>query len=187
MPKRKKPARKSTAIVHVPRATIPPGDQEEAAPKKNGRPTDYSVEIAKKICDRMVNGESLRSICRDEEMPGLTTVFDWKTTHQEFRERYAHAREMQAEVLAEEIIEIADSPMIGVRKKITPRGPELIEGDMVERSRLMVDARKWAAARILPKKYGDSSRLSREDGQNPLKEIVAEFRKAHEDITNGQT
>lgn len=169
-PSGKKPAgsskakAKPCALILSARIAAKPEDERA----KRGRPTDYSEEIALSICERMVNGESLRSICRDSDMPDLSTVFRWKDKHPEFREQYAHAREMQAEVLAEEIVEIADTPMIGVRKKITPRGPELVEGDMVERAKLRIDARKWAASKILPKRYGD--RPQDDSGKNKVNE-----------------
>lgn len=157
----------------------------ESQKRKTGRPSEYSEEVALRICERMVEGESLRSICRDLEMPGLTTVFRWKDAHEGFRKRYAHAREMQAEVLAEEIIEIADTPRIGVRRKMTPRGPEYVEIDMVERSRLMVDSRKWAASKILPKRYGEPSQRTGESSDDPLNDLLKEFRRQHGEL-NGE-
>jgi hypothetical protein len=53
-------------------------------------------------------GESLREICRDEDMPDKSTVMRWLALHQEFRDQYAGAREAQADYYAEEIIEISD-------------------------------------------------------------------------------
>ena len=53
-----------------------------------GRPTTYNEEIASLICARMADGESLRSICRDDAMPALSTVFLWVSKHSEFSEQY---------------------------------------------------------------------------------------------------
>lgn len=109
-----------------------------------GRPTDYSVELAATICARLVEGESLRSICRDDAMPSLTAVFTWLAKHSEFADQYARAREEQAETLASEIIDIAD-------------GDLSVEDTAVvtARDRLRVDARKWVAAKLKPKVYGE--------------------------------
>jgi hypothetical protein len=41
------------------------------------RPSDFRDEIAKRICDLLMDGVSLRSICGLEGMPGRTTVFRW--------------------------------------------------------------------------------------------------------------
>lgn len=153
--KSKRSAKRQHQLAIKPPEYIPPNSEEDGRKHQGGRPSEYTAETAAKICERLVNGESLRSICRDREMPDAVTVFRWMEKHPEFRKQYVHAREMQAELLAEEIIEIADTERIGLRRKMTPRGPELIESDGVERSKLMVDARKWAAARLLPKRYGD--------------------------------
>jgi hypothetical protein len=68
----------------------------------------YSAEIAETICDRLVNGESLRAICADPPMPPRATVFRWLASRQEFRQLYVLARQCHAEDLAYEILEIAD-------------------------------------------------------------------------------
>lgn len=128
-----------------------------------GRPTDYSVELAATICARLVEGESLRSVCRDEAMPSLTAVFTWLAKHSEFADQYARAREEQAETLAAEIIDIADEECTMVRadkhnaKADTEDGlvEVVFDSTAVARNRLRVDARKWVAAKLKPKVYGE--------------------------------
>lgn len=120
-----------------------------------GRPSSYNQDTVDMICERLSCGESLRSICRDEDSPGLSTVFKWLATVPEFREQYAHAREAQAEALFDEIIEIADTPQIGQKTVSKATGVEITEADMIEHRRLQVDARKWIASKLAPKKYGD--------------------------------
>jgi len=109
-------------------------------PKKNGRPTIFTEKLAEAICIRIADGESLRSICEDKKMPGLTTVRRWlaDADREKFRLQYAQARDEQADFYADEIIEIADTS----------------DGDF-NKARLRIDARKWKAARMAPKKYGD--------------------------------
>jgi hypothetical protein len=77
-------------------------------PPKCGRSSGYSAEIADAICNRLVNGESLRAICADPAMPAKATVCRWLARNQEFRRSYAIARECQAEDFADAILEIAD-------------------------------------------------------------------------------
>ena len=120
-----------------------------------GRQSSYSQDTADMICERLSCGESLRSICRDQDSPGLSTVFKWLATVPDFREQYAHAREAQAEALFDEIIEIADTPQIGQKTVSKATGVEITEADMIEHRRLQVDARKWIASKLAPKKYGD--------------------------------
>lgn len=106
--------------------------------RKRGRPVTYTQEVADEICRRLAEGETLRSICRDLDVP-ISTVLGWVRDDREgFAAQYARARDIGYEVMADELIEIAD------------RGSE----DW-QRDRLRVDTRKWVLARALPKKYGD--------------------------------
>jgi hypothetical protein len=118
-----------------------------------GRPSDYSDETATEICGRLSEGSSLRSICADEGMPSKSTVMRWLAAHAEFRDQYARAREAQADYWAEEIIEISDDGANDTYKD--GEGNERTNQDVIARSRLRVDTRKWLMARMAPKKYGD--------------------------------
>lgn len=120
-----------------------------------GYPTTYCQTTAIQICTRLVEGESLRSVCRDPAMPAISTVFLWLQAHPEFREQYDLARDAQADTLADEILFIADNPQIGTRSVTKPSGVEVHEGDMIEHRRLQVDARKWVASKLKPRRYGE--------------------------------
>lgn len=109
------------------------------AKKKTGRPTDYNDDVADAICERLADGESLRTICADGSMPNRVTVYRWLFKHAEFSNQYARAREMQAETMADEMQNIADDAT----------------AENVQVARLRIDTRKWAASKLLPKKYGD--------------------------------
>jgi hypothetical protein len=119
-----------------------------------GRPSDYSSELAVLICARTGEGESLRSICRDDAMPALSTVFRWLAGDREFQEQYARAMDARATLLAEEILEISDDSS-GDAVTDPQTGAVRMDAEFVARSRLRVDSRKWLAARMAPKKYGD--------------------------------
>jgi hypothetical protein len=121
------------------------------------RPSDYSAEITTAICIRLGLGESLREICRDEDMPSKSTVMRWLAAHSEFRDQYASAREAQADYYAEEIIEISDDASNDwmLRNRGEGETEEVENKEVLARSRLRVDTRKWLMARMAPKKYGD--------------------------------
>jgi len=129
------------------------------------KPTQYTEELAEEICDRLSKGESMHKLCDEEDMPKEWRVYDWLKEFPDFLKKYAHAREIQAERLAQEIIEIADSSdkdiIIGEDGKIRT------DWENVQRSRLRVDARKWVASKLLPKKYGDkmTNELTGLDGE----------------------
>lgn len=117
-------------------------------------------DLKTEICRRLLEGESLRAICMSEGMPSKSTVFLWLADDEDFAARYAVARVAQADGFADEIVAIADTPEIGVKTTTKPDGTvETVEGDMIEHRRLRVDARKWAASKLAPKKYGDAALL----------------------------
>lgn len=79
----------------------------------------------------------------------------WLNDNPEFQDQYARAREAQADYWAEQIIEISDTPLLGVRTEESDTGTKTVQEDMLGHRRLQVDTRKWLMARMAPKKYGD--------------------------------
>lgn len=118
-----------------------------------GRPSLFTPELADVICDRLSEGRSLRAICSDADMPGRGAVFRWLAENETFRNQYARAREAQADALADDILQIADD---GANDSyVDDEGRSRTDNDVIARSRLRVDARKWYASKLAPKKYGD--------------------------------
>ena len=120
-------------------------------------PSTFTDDLAADICDRIANGESLRAICRDDGYPEVATVCRWllDERYAAFREQYTRARDIQADVLADEVIDIANTPQKGIKKTTKPDGSvETVEMDMIDHRRLKIDARKWFAGQVAPKKYG---------------------------------
>lgn len=123
-----------------------------------GRPTLYTQELADQICERLANGESMRSVCRDDKMPCMTSVFKWLREKAEFAQQYARAKEESADALFEELLDIADN---GTNDWMETQGKDgenigwKLNGEAMQRSRLRVDTRKWALSKLKPKKYGE--------------------------------
>ena len=121
-----------------------------------GRPSDFTDGLADAICERIADGESLRSICLSDDMPSKATVFRWLSLNISFQDQYARARDTQADVLFDEVIYIADNTVTGITTKTDKDGnTETTEGDMLNHRRLQIDARKWMAGKLRPKKYGE--------------------------------
>lgn len=120
--------------------------------------TKFTQVLADQICERLVEGESLRAICLGDDMPSASTICRWLGDNKAFREQYARAREAQADTLADEILDIADDAtndwMERKNADDQPIGWQL-NGEHVQRSRLRIDSRKWFASKLAPKKYGD--------------------------------
>ena len=146
------------------------------SPRKTGRPTVYTEELGDYICNELVSGRSLRSICTDEGAPPVGTVLRWlaQDLHIGFREQYAKARELQADALFDETLQIADTPVIGRKVKIDKEGDEEVtEEDMIAHRRLQIDVRKWIAGKLRPKVYGEKTVLAGDDSA-PLNIVVTQ-------------
>lgn len=139
-----------------------------------GRPSTFTQDIADRICERLADGETLRAICRDSDMPNERTVRRWALDDVEgFSPQYARAREIGYATHFDEILEIADTREVGETVTDKPTGREVRTGDMIEHRRLRIDARKWMLARALPKVYGDrlAAELTGKDGA-PLQPVT---------------
>jgi hypothetical protein len=145
-------------------------DPQEA----RGRPSLYDETVAALILSRISAGESLRSICRSEELPAESTVRLWALQDREgFSARLARAWELRAEHIADELLEIADD---GSGDTWTDEeGIVRTNNDVIQRSRLRVDTRKWLLSKVLPRKYGEKLELSG-DAEQPV-EIVVRYAK----------
>jgi len=129
--------------------------------KQPGRPSSYTPQIAREICERLAAGESLLSICRDDHVPHRATIHRWILDDVEgFRDSYTRARELGLDVMADEILEIANTPVEGVRREESEDGYKEVREDMLGHRRLQVDARKWLLAKLAPKKYGDKQDIN---------------------------
>lgn len=89
------------------------------------------------ICADIAIGLSLRKIAAKKGMPGLETIRRWLVEDEEFRVQYAIARDEQADFYADEIVELADN------------------AEDANKARIQIDARKWVASKLKPKKWGD--------------------------------
>jgi hypothetical protein len=130
------------------------------AKTKSARGTRYTEEIAAEICLRLAEGESLNVICKAPHMPAESTVRSWVIDDREgFAARYTRARDMGLDHHAELILELADKCRMGKKREtgVGPNGPidKTVTGDMVERARLQIDARKWYLSKLAPKRYGE--------------------------------
>lgn len=172
----KKPSKRATEAAKAPKAGVSTSDAPKAAqaPKKNrvGAPSTYTPHIANLICIRIAEGESLREIVKTEGMPDRTTVYDWLLRHPEFAHQYTRAREEQADTLADEIVAIADEQpeIIAVTDKKTGALIEhKLDGAFLQWQKNRIDARKWTAMKLKPKKYGDRMALEGTEGGPPIR------------------
>jgi len=123
----------------------------------------YSVDdknnITGTICDYIVDGLSVKYIFdRKLVEPSRSQFYAWLVDDKELSDKYARAMELRAEILFDEVLDIADDQESDIY--IDNEGLEQTNHNVIARSRLRVDARKWAASKLNPKKYGDKIDLT---------------------------
>lgn len=127
--------------------------------EKLGRPTIFTQELADLICLRVATSTfGLKKLCdMHDDLPNHGTVYEWRYKYDTFSDQYTKAKMAQAELLAEEILDIADDAtndwMETIPDDERPIGWKL-NGEHVNRSRLRIDTRKWHASKLAPKIYG---------------------------------
>lgn len=214
----KAPAKKPAAKKKAPakKKKIRPGNHhiqnarktmEELISSGHGLPpkrcVNYSVEIGSEICARLVSGESLNMICQDNHMPHKASVMRWimyadsERVHPnedlrnlliEFREEYKISREMQAEILLDELSDISDDAHNDYMTKQNKNGEEyeVVNHEVVNRSKLRVETRKWLSGIYLSKiqamREKSLSISSKTDGQGRALPLVIKAYDASKEI-----
>ena len=162
--KKKKPAKKMAGVnidhIH--------GKMEHTPlpKKKTGRPSKYSDELAKLICLRISNGEALTQIVKDDAMPSHATIYTWLLERPTFLDKYTRAREEQADTNADEIIAIADEMP---PEYTDDKGRTTLDPTFINWQKQRIEARKWTAMKLKPKKYGDKVGIHGVDGEAAIK------------------
>jgi hypothetical protein len=119
---------------------------------------EYSPELADRVLSRLAMGEPLKSIGRDPLMPAASTVVGWATRDVDgFAERYRAARNSQLEMMAEDLLDIAEDSSLDWEE--TEKGKR-VNGEVVNRSKLRVHARMWLLSKLKPETYGDRLNLN---------------------------
>lgn len=142
-----------------------------------GRPTKYRDSLSKAICIRLMMGESLNSICKNDMYPNKSTIFRWLASNDKFCDKYQRAREIQQEHHLDELLEIADDGNNDWMERLGKDGQSMgwqLNGEHVQRSKLRIDSRKWIMERMAARKYGDKKQIDHlsTDGSMTPKEPV---------------
>lgn len=142
--------------------------KKQSAPKeppKRGRPSTYTPEAAKEICERLSKGEPLAVICRDDHMPPVRTVSAWREAHEDFAADFARAREEGYDAIATECLEIADEKSLDT---IQTEHGERANTEWIARSKLRIETRLKLLAKWDVKRYGDKLALGGASDMPPL-------------------
>jgi hypothetical protein len=121
-----------------------------------------------------------KALCEEfEDMPGTTTFYNWRYEHPEFDEMVLKAKEMQANLMAEEMEDIANERMFYYDSE----GNKRIETGFTNEKRLRIDTRKFIAAKLQPKRFGDKIQMQTTNNEE-TEALKAELKELREKLAN---
>lgn len=121
---------------------------------------DKAVEI---IFTEMANGKSLRQILdKDDTLPSRRLFYEWMAKDSVLSNHYEAISLLRADMMFDEMIEIADDGTNDFMTKEIGDGVEVqvLNSEHIQRSRLRIDARKWILSKMVPKKFGDKTDIT---------------------------
>ena len=127
--------------------------------KKNGRPTKRTPSVVNRIIEGLSEGTPLTVLCKADDMPGVSTVYDWMAGDEQLSGDIARARDLGWDALANDCLSIADDV------------PE--NKTALAHQRLRIDTRLKLLAKWDPKRYGELVKLSGSDGQSAVMNALA--------------
>jgi hypothetical protein len=151
-------------------------------PKKRGRPSLYSDKLATEICTRLALGDSLRTICKEDKMPCISSVMNWLFAKHPpddpkagFLAQYLRAREVQAELMVDEILDLADDTSMDVLYDLDGQ-PVKANNVRIQRHKLQIDTRMFFLSKVLPR-FGDRVAPEIDDKPIPIEAEVLDPRE----------
>jgi hypothetical protein len=142
-------------------------------------PTQFTeqqkADIKNQVVDWISEGQTLRELCRQEGMPSWKTVYQWQNEDEDFKSRFARARLIGFDVIAEEALHIADTPQEGVKYMNGPLGSTETREDMLGHRKLQIETRLKLLAKWDPKRYGERVDHTSSDGSMATKPTIIEL------------
>lgn len=138
---------------HTPDLSAPPAYVQG----RRGRQSSYTRDRADAVIRGIESGSSLRHVAADTGVP-MPTICRWVSDSVDgFAERYAQAKAIACDLMAEDTIAIADDSSQDWETRFNRKGEEYqaLNREHVERSKARIHARHWYLSRLAPKKYGD--------------------------------
>ena len=168
----KRPAKNTRAAQEaakaIGKAKVAAKATKASTPVKTGRPTTFNQKTADLICLGLSEGMSLRQILKADKakkLPAQSTIYQWLIRFPLFQEQYARAREEQADTNADEILAIADEMP---PEYTDEKGRTSLDVTYIQWQKNRIEARKWTAMKLKPKKYGDRVALEGVEGGAPI-------------------
>lgn len=128
----------------------PPGDS----------PYPNKEKIKEQIVGWLSEGKTLRDFCRQEEMPSFGAIYRWLQEDKDFEARFAHARVIGHDSIAEECASLADTEPLAV---FDEAGNKRYDPGSIAWRKMQIETRLKLLAKWNPKKYGDKTILAGDD------------------------
>lgn len=147
-----------------------------------------TADVLEFVCQKIEEGQSVREIFACNDLPARSAFYRFVDADKQAQDRYARAMELRQLLLFDQIIDIADTPQLGEKRKVLVSGSqstdegqlvEVTEGDMIEHRKLQIEARKWALGKMNPEKYGNRTDL-KVDGSLTLDSVAERLARAKE-------
>jgi hypothetical protein len=125
--------------------------------------------VMEHVCNELATsslgiGKILSNGLDGNTLPRYSTFMYWLDEDAALLDRYAKAKDAQADFMADEMLEIADG---NAEYVVDQNGVSRKDSADVQHKRLRVETRKWLASKLKPKKYGDKTTIAG-DAENPL-------------------
>lgn len=131
------------------------------------------------VCNRIMEGEAVRNILKEKDMPAPTTFFKWIDESNENLEHYARANRIRAEMRFDKIREFAKADCSYTMTDEKGNTYKRTDSAKVQQQRVKIDAEKWCLSRENPKKYGDKIQV---DQRTKITELPATIEELNEEI-----
>lgn len=101
----------------------------------------HSPETWSKLLDRLAQGEALTTICRDDDMPSTSTVYEKLESDEVFSGQFRARRAIGVRSIVDDCLEIADKPAL--------------DAVAVADKRVRIDTRLRLAGKWLASEFGE--------------------------------
>lgn len=96
----------------------------------------YTIELGNKICELITAGYVVKQISKEIEIP-YRTIYEWLSRYDDFKAKYHKAQENRAEVLVDQMLEIAD--------ELPEYNEKGIDQGSIQHAKQRIAVRQWLA------------------------------------------
>lgn len=136
-----------------------------------GRPTDYTPEYGKYICDLIATHPyGLKRIAKEYGIPDRQTIYNWARKYPEFFDMYLEARRFQAHGMFDSLLDLPDE----IETYEDKEGNNRIDSGILGREKLRFESIKHQTARLEPTMYGDAKQIEslQQDNERYRQELL---------------